>query len=154
MGYFEEISENEEEILNQGYQGWRFSTTLFTKKIYTTPAPDVEKVPLRPDRNIPELIAGIKKQLQTFVKNASKNIDANWLDLNNDLIRKELVWDINGYLDTLRSQGYFEDFGVICDNRNNPPDVFETGGLRAEVMITLDQEHKTVFYDLIAKKDE
>jgi len=104
------------------------------------------------DRDILKLINEIKESAKMFLIKAAQNLLPNEQDAGNGIIRNELVWDINGYLDGLVEKGYVQDYQVVCDNRNNPREVFEKGELDAEILIVWDEEHRNTFYKIRVNK--
>lgn len=81
----------------------------------------------------------------TLVRNKHLSTEiAKWLqdyylatvvyEVNDDLTRKTLVIGASEYMQHLMERRAIQDFTVVCDNTNNPPEMLETGYPGFDVM--------------------
>jgi hypothetical protein len=121
-----------EEIMNRFNEPFSISFTIWT---YQFPIPELPKIKLKEDRDIPKIKDEICEFAWAVMKKAVDQIDPNWLDLGNYIVRKELEWDMNGKLYEMQQDGLFVDFDVRCNNINNPPEVFKAHALVLDLLI-------------------
>jgi len=141
----------EDEIFVKDETQWEIATEVYSTE-FIFPNFEKPKREIPKDRDILKLINEIKESAKMFLIKAAQNLLPNEQDAGNGIIRNELVWDINGYLDGLVEKGYVQDYQVVCDNRNNPREVFEKGELDAEILIVWDEEHRNTFYKIRVNK--
>ena len=125
-------AQRQQEIMNGFNEPFSMSITIFT---WEFPVPDIPKIKLKEDRDIEKIKDEICEFAWAVMRKAVDQIDFNWLDLGNRIIRKELEWDMNGKLYEMKQDGLFVDFDIRCDNINNPPEVFKAYALVLDMLI-------------------
>ena len=125
-------SQRHEEIMNGFNAQFSIYLTIFHTKIPIAKKP---KVKLKENRDIPKLKDEMCAKIWELMKKAIDNIDPNWLDLGNRIIRKELEWDVNGVLGQMQKDRLIVDYDTRCDNINNPPAVFQNHELVFDILV-------------------
>lgn len=140
-----------EEILNRFNEPFSMTFTIWT---YEFPIPEKPKIVLKENRDIPKIKDELCEFAWAVMRRAVDQIDPNWLDLGNYIIRRELEWDLNGKLYEMQQDGLLLDWDIRCDNINNPPEVFTNHGLVVDIMVFWEYGFKANIINLEIKKEK
>lgn len=82
-----------------------------------------------------------RSKVVTFCKQAEQAIlGSKVFDPNDDTTRNDVDDEMTAILNNLMDRGLLNDFAVVCDETNNPPELIDEHKLNLDVAIQLEED--------------